>query len=266
MTERAKSGIKLVQRATREMTDLTLVLLPGLDGSGLLFRPLVRHLPSELRPIVVAYPPDQPVGYDELLPLVLRALPTSAPFAILGESFSGPLALMAASHAPKGLRGVILCASFVRNPLLVKIPILRHLVRGPCFRFAPEFVRAWALLGRYSTPELRGHLAEALATVSPQVLAHRVRMVLQVDVRRQLRCCPAPILYLQGAHDRVVGGRNLRDIIADCPSAQVARLPAPHFVLQAQPAAAAAAVSKFLSAAAPSNPPLQRSDQTPGKH
>lgn len=123
------------------MTDLTLVLLPGLDGSGVLFRPLIGHLSSQFRPIVVAYPPDQAIGYDELLPLVLQALPTSAPFAILGESFSGPLALMAAAHSPKGLQAVILCASFVRNPLRVNVPLLRHLVRGSFFRLVPDFVR-----------------------------------------------------------------------------------------------------------------------------
>src|SRR2546430_17674636 len=122
------------------MTELPLVLLPGLDGSGLLFRPLIDHLPPELDPIVVAYPPDRALGYDELLPLALKALPTSAPFALLGESFSGPLALMAAARAPEGLQAVILCATFVRKPLLAHIPLLRHLVRGPCFRVVPEIV------------------------------------------------------------------------------------------------------------------------------
>jgi pimeloyl-ACP methyl ester carboxylesterase len=90
---------------------ITLMLLPGLDGSGVLFRPLIRQLGLELQPVIVPYPPREVLGYDELLSLVLEALPRSSPFILLGESFSGPLALMAAATLPKGLRGVILCAS-----------------------------------------------------------------------------------------------------------------------------------------------------------
>lgn len=236
------------------MATLNLVLLPGLDGSGLLFRPFIQTLPANLNPIVVSYPSDQALDYDDLLPLVLRAIPRGQPFAILGESFSGPLAVMAAALAPTGLKAVILCASFVQNPLPTGFGLIRPFVRGFCFRLAPEFVRTRALLGEYATPELRRLSADALATVSPGILAHRVRSLLRVDVRRELPACPVPIMYLQGAHDRVVGRRNLADVVNAYPATQIARLPAPHFVLQAQPTAAAKAVSTFLTAANPGGP------------
>ena len=74
-----------------------LLLLPGMDGTGRLFGPLLRALPPALSPVVVAYPVDQPYGYAELLPLVEAAAPAGAEFVVLGESFSGPLALLLAS-------------------------------------------------------------------------------------------------------------------------------------------------------------------------
>ena len=88
-----------------------LILLPGMDGTGQLFGPLLRILPPGLEAAVVAYPPDRPCGYAELLPLVEAAVPDGGEFLILGESFSGPLALLLAASRPRGLRGVILCAS-----------------------------------------------------------------------------------------------------------------------------------------------------------
>src|SRR5262245_11899688 len=94
-----------------------LLLLPGADGTGILFAPLLSALPPALQPLVVRYPPDQPLGYADLLPLVEEAVPASGDFLVLGESFSGPLALLLAARRPPGLRGVILCASFARNPL-----------------------------------------------------------------------------------------------------------------------------------------------------
>jgi len=239
------------------MTGFTVVLLPGLDGTGMLFRPLLAHLPPDLSPLVVTYPTHELLGYGELLPRVFDALPTSAPFVLLAESFSGPLALMAAARKPVGLRGIILCASFVCNPLPAGSVLLRHVVRGFCFRVAPGFARTWALLGGYATPTLRRLSCEAIDAVSPHVLAHRVRAVLNVDVRRELEACRVPVLYLRGTHDRVVSRRNGDEVAARSSSARVEEIPAPHFVLQAQPAAAAAAVSKFL-AALPSHPPLER--------
>src|SRR6185369_2945536 len=93
-----------------------LVLLPGMDGTGILFEPLLEILPPELEAQVVSYPTHKPCGYEELAGLVAAALPKDGPFIILGESFSGPLAIMAAHAQPPGLKGIVLCASFARSP------------------------------------------------------------------------------------------------------------------------------------------------------
>lgn len=62
------------------------MLLPGMDGTGIFFEPLLRALPAELDAHVVAYPPAEPLGYDELLSVVESALPAE-PFVLMAESF-----------------------------------------------------------------------------------------------------------------------------------------------------------------------------------
>ncbi len=94
----------------------TLVLLPGMDGTGELFAPLVAALNSGFKTVVVRYPPNEVLSYAELESIARASLPTNEPFFILGESFSGPIAVSIAASAPPGLKGLILCASFVRNP------------------------------------------------------------------------------------------------------------------------------------------------------
>ncbi|HEX7052370.1 MAG TPA: hypothetical protein VF211_00370, partial [Burkholderiales bacterium] len=168
---------------------MKIVLLPGLDGTGILFGPFLDRLPASLSPIVVTYPPDRELGYDELLEIVLRHIPAGEPFVLLGESFSGPLALMAAANRPAGLRGVVLCATFVQNPTWIRVPRLDRLVRPFAFRLYPKFSAAKALLGRYSTPELRRQIAQAIGAVRPEVFAHRVRAVLNVQVADKLVAC-----------------------------------------------------------------------------
>src|SRR5882724_3945896 len=86
----------------------TLVLLPGLDGTGKLFADFIKVLGSRVSTMVVAYPSDHPLGYDELEELVRSALPQNRSFVVLGESFSGPIAIRIAAHWLTNFRGLIL--------------------------------------------------------------------------------------------------------------------------------------------------------------
>jgi len=70
---------------------LTLILLPGMDGTGVFFADFAAAMPTELKPLVVAYPNDPKLGYPELEALARAALPRDQLFILLGESFSGPL-------------------------------------------------------------------------------------------------------------------------------------------------------------------------------
>ena len=223
----------------------TLVLLPGLDGTGLLFRPLLEVLPPSLPAQVVAYPPDQQLGYEALLPRVLAALPADGPFMLLGESFSGPLALMAAARRPAGLVGVVLCASFARCPHSWLPRWVGGLVRPGLLRIVPRFSQVKGLLGCYATPGLKLLVREALALVAPEVFACRLRAVLTVNAAADLARCPVPLLYLRGSRDCVVPFWNAACVRRVLPSAVIHVISSPHMVLQTQPQLAAEALIRF---------------------
>src|SRR4051812_35337188 len=111
-----------------------LVLLPGLDGSGRLFQPLLAELPKWIEPVVVAYPPER-ARFDELVPIARERLPHSGAFALLGESFSGPLALMLAPSTSSislrhGLPLRVPLASFALRILYASS--IRRLLSFPC--------------------------------------------------------------------------------------------------------------------------------------
>ena len=72
----------------REVQDLPrLVVLPGLDGTGLLLADFVRAVSAFFRVQVIAYPVDEPLSYDELMLYVQSRLPDE-PLWLIGESFS----------------------------------------------------------------------------------------------------------------------------------------------------------------------------------
>ena len=226
---------------------MKLVLLPGMDGTGILFEPLLAALPGNLHPIVQSYPRDKPLSYEELLPLIQAQLPDGEPFIVLGESFSGPLAVRIASARPPGLKAIVLCATFVRNPIRLFPSWCRPLIRP--FLFSRHLLPVRALIGGYHGSDLLPMVKRA-KVAPPAVRAARARAIVGVNVEQALAGCRVPILYIAGSRDRVVARHNLARILAINPSVKVVILPAPHLVLQAAPEAAARAIADFAASVA----------------
>jgi len=83
----------------------TVVLLPGLDGTGEMFTPLVGALGPDIRSIVVRYP-DAPLDYAGYQAIARAALPAQEPYILLGESFSGPIAERSRLRTRASARGL----------------------------------------------------------------------------------------------------------------------------------------------------------------
>jgi pimeloyl-ACP methyl ester carboxylesterase len=227
------------------MAKLTLVLLPGMDGAGTLFEPFVAALAGEFNVTVVAYPPNEPLGYPELESVARASLPTSGPYVIVGESFSGPIAISLAASGASNLKALVLCCTFVRNPrpaLSAALPLVGILP----VPLAPVAALSHLLLGRFSTGTLRSALARALKQVSPSALRARLKAVLSVNVSETLSTVRVPVLYLRAAQDRLVPPSASALVAALSPGAEVVEFEAPHFLLQVVPAEAARVVGAFV--------------------
>jgi pimeloyl-ACP methyl ester carboxylesterase len=222
-----------------------LVLLPGLDGTGKLFSEFVNVLGSSVDSRIVAYPKDQPLGYDELEALVLAVIPRNQPFVLLGESFSGPLAIRIAARAPAGLAAVILCASFAKNPF----PWLRWARPLAAFlplKSLPRWVRAPLMWGSASPQQAPAQMERAIAGVSPGVIRRRISVLLAADESAALGRLRLPVLVLRARRDRVISRAATQWILKKLPSAQLAEIDGPHLLLQTRPAECADAVRRFM--------------------
>lgn len=225
-------------------TVTTLVLLPGLDGSGDFFDALCRQLPPHWRTHVVPYPSDKPLSYSELARFVLAALPNDGPYVLLAESFSGPVAIQVAATRPAGLIGVVLCATFACNPRPILRPLL-GLTRMAPVRAAPMGLLSRCLLGAEANASWAECIRQAMDQCSVAVLRARAREVLLVDVRSQLADIRVPVLYLQASRDWVVPAAALVEIQRVLPGIQVAKIDGPHFLLQAKPVSCAEQIAMF---------------------
>lgn len=223
----------------------TLILLPGLDGTEVFFRPLLASLPDWITPIVVQFPTAGANAYSDLLRLVRSALAETNRCYVLGWSFSGPLALMLAEAEPAKVRGVILASTFVRPPR----PIYARL------RWAAVTPTVWMLrfgkrlpvwLSRSASDRLRQDKTETWNRVTASMVAARIRALLQVDARELLKDCPAPVLCLAGSDDGIVPHSNVKEIACAQSSVQVRMIEGQHFALYTNPTAAAGAIEAFI--------------------
>ena len=231
----------------------TLVLLPGLDGTGLLLKEFAASFGPEVEVIAVPYPDDPAFGYAELEEFARAALPSDRPFFLLGESFSGPITISIAASAPPNLLGVILCCSFAKNPVPL-LSLARPLVGVFPVKALPLGLSSILVLGRFSTPERRATLASALAQVSTATLQARVKAALSIDVSQLLAAITVPLLYLRAIEDCVVlpsSATNIASLASDC---RVIKFVAPHFLLQVLPIATASTVGEFMAEVASRKP------------
>lgn len=224
-----------------------LVLLPGLDGTGNLFEPLLTVLPSYLEPCIISYPTESVLGYKDLQFYIMGKLPRTKRFVLLAESFSGPIALNIAATKQQNLLALILVATFVQNPFGILPCGFNSIVSSLLFRlpFPRQFVRKF-LMGNNTPDEFIQTFFDALKLVNPKVLANRLHSALNVDARQALLNCSVPILYLFATQDKLVTKRSLRIILKLNPNVKNVSINAPHMLLQCAPTLASNAIIDFL--------------------
>jgi pimeloyl-ACP methyl ester carboxylesterase len=160
------------------------ILLPGFDGTGILFDALLRALPPSIEPVVVAYPAKRACSADELVRIALESLPEAEPYVLIAESFSGPIALKAAARHARGPSAIVLCASFVQCPMpRILAAMLRFCASTLSLRRLPRWLVRWYLLGD-AGEEVVTLFYRAIGEVSPRVLTHRLSNSMRVSRRR----------------------------------------------------------------------------------
>jgi len=226
---------------------LTVILMPGMDGSGDLFTEFIAALPAEYQTQTAQYPSDRELSYAELEPLVRGFLPEDAPFILVAESYSSPLAIRIAASHPNGLVAVVLCAGFATSPLKGLLHDLTGMLPLRALRpVFPSFVTRLLLLGNDAPDALVTAVAAEIDWVEPAVLAARVREVLMVDVRTELAEIDVPIQYLRAAKDKLVAVECMEEIVTIQPSTAVATIDAPHLLLQCEPQICARVIAEFV--------------------
>ncbi|NEQ33739.1 MAG: alpha/beta hydrolase [Leptolyngbya sp. SIO4C5] len=225
---------------------LELILLPGMDATGLLFQPLLDELPDEIEAEVIDYPTDEVLSYSELADLVESQIADKPNVVLLAESFSGPLPIKLLEREPGNIRGVIFCATFVEPPRPTLLRIVRFLPLELLFSMPlPRWLVRLFFLGADAIDDLFDSFQQALKQVNPKVIANRMYAISLLE--QNTAEIDIPCYYIQPTRDRLIPARAVRTLKRVAPQIEVKPVEGPHLILQVNPAACAAIINEFLN-------------------
>ena len=224
----------------------TLLLLPGLDGTGLVFEPLLTCLPAEIDAQVVRYPADRIMSFQEHVDFARKQFPKKKPFVLLAESFSGPVGLQLLAEPPSNLIGVVFVATFAHHPSPFLLDAGRFLPQRLLLKlFSTTLFSRFFCLGGASKDAVN-IFQEALESVKLKVLSQRLQILSELPPPPDTTFSK-PCLYLQASNDRLVPSRAVTPLQKHLPQLQVEQVAGPHILLLAQPETGARLISDFIA-------------------
>lgn len=211
---------------------MQLVLLPGMDGTGELFSPLLPYL-KHYQVNIITLPENCDQSYTTLTQYISNKLPVSD-YLLVAESFSGPIAAMLASSATVKPLGIVFVASFLTPPNQLLLSITRFipikslatlpLIKYLCYRL---------LLGKDRNAALQALFDQTIKKIPSNLLKERLKTIRNLNYKEPLQNLPAS--YIQASEDLLVNASQLRIFKQYFPHIQQHLLPGTHFILQTNP-------------------------------
>jgi pimeloyl-ACP methyl ester carboxylesterase len=185
-----------------------LVLVPGLDGTGLMFQRQVLRLERRFAVTVVRHRDDagrMSELVEDLDRAVSAAAPDGGPVTLMGESFGGALAMSYALAHPTRVGRLVILNSFAFESRW-RLWLAHQLLRVTPWKVMPV-VRRLNARRMFSPATSRDdiRLANTLLRASTrQGYRSRIGILREYDLRARLRELAAPVLFLAGDRDTLV--------------------------------------------------------------
>ena len=220
---------------------MKIVLLPGMDGTGLLFKDFIRASPLDC--LVLSLPESGEQSHKALSEIMVNNLPTDA-YALVAESFSGGLVPYLIQSAKVKPQAIIFVASFLHSPrpllakcvyylpwkILLKIPGAKWIVKYWCMNQSSEnqFQQLWTLL----------------CEMDMNLMKRRLFAIRELDIPEYKT--DIPTLCLMAAQDKLVPYCLSNDLVRCFSRLKILSITGPHFLMQANPDECATEIVTFM--------------------
>ena len=188
------------------------IMVPGLDGTALLFYRQIPRLAPSFRVVSFRLPDDPETTMEDLvddLSSIIRdvtARDTDPRVFLCGESFGGALSLSFALTHPELVRGLVILNSFsrVRQRLQLRfgLPLLKKVPWG-AMQLARRFTE-WKLHTSHTRKEDLREFRERIKAIGKDGYIRRLEILQGYDVRTRIQEIDVPTLFLAADEDRLV--------------------------------------------------------------
>ncbi|MCL4679014.1 MAG: alpha/beta hydrolase [Alphaproteobacteria bacterium] len=222
-----------------------IVLLPGLDGTGRLFEPLLAYIGDLPQHQVISYK-NIPQNLNDLAGDVEARLDKNRPVLLVAESFSSLVALRLLERGNLQLAGILFFAGFARAPC----PLLINVAR-----FAPSFLIKFFASNRllaklfFLTNKMPLDVFDLYVDVVRGIPADVFKIRLQI--LHQAKKPPSfktrvPFGLLRVKNDLLVSKRATDELSALCDDLFLREADGTHFFIQTRPEQSAGIIREFL--------------------
>jgi pimeloyl-ACP methyl ester carboxylesterase len=187
----------------------TIVLVPGMNGSGRLFYQQVPRLRERYRVVTYSLRDDAPTLEalaDDLHQIVKQIVSPGELITLLGESFGGAVALTFALAYPEQVGALVILNSFPHFA-----PKIRLILASVGLRMLPwgvmgliRHATAWRLHSRHTHRSEVKRFIELTTDATRTGYLNRLRLLRRYDVRDALPRLRPPVLFLAAEQDHLV--------------------------------------------------------------
>lgn len=211
---------------------MKIILLPGLDGTGLLFEKLKESFPENLDIEVISYELLEGISYSDQASEIANRF-EGIDIYIVGESYSGRVAYELFKIRGRRVKGIVFLASFISSP-----SILSKLVGLlPVSLITPNFLTkkllyllGFSLIGGSNLSE---PVFASISKANKYKLKSRLRNIANLDEPAQPITCP--VTYIRPSKDLLVSTSAVRLLSEKCSSFKQVTVIGGHFIAQSNP-------------------------------
>lgn len=186
-----------------------LLMVPGLDGTALLFYRQIPRLAPQFRVVSFPLPNDDECTMESLvsdLRSVIHKVSPSEPVLLCGESFGGALSLSFALEHPEHLKGLIILNSFPRVRQRIQIhlgPTLLKLMPWGAMPLVRRFTES-KMHTSHTRPEDLKQFHDRSRAIGRTGYIRRLEILRSYDIRDRLQEIATRTLFLAADQDHLV--------------------------------------------------------------
>ena len=239
---------------------MNILLLPGADGTGVLFEPLLKQIEASGSDSFNFDSSNIDIinlNYDKCGQLLDQSLSIQArriekryinkSVMIIAESYSGLLAYELLTRQNLNITQVVFVASFLSTPnkfASIAAKLNPEWLES-ALKFTPDWIWGRVLFGKWQNDYLRALFMDVMNQTPNQLLQQRLNNIAIVKLPTVL--IDVPCLYLQGKQDNLIAIRNIKMFRQVFTYFDCKNLEGTHFLLQTNPKQAWDEIDRFFS-------------------